>query len=179
MSDSPTIASQPAAAPVADPALLKRMETEYRLTKQLSSGASWFYWIAGLSVINTVISLTGGTTSFVTGLGTTQIIDALAMILLEGASEGAITLIRGLNIFFDLGAIALFVFFGIFAHKGHRWAFIVGMVIYFFDSLIFLLIADYLSIAFHALALWGLFNGMKASGELKKLQYADAVIKPV
>lgn len=39
------------------------------LQKRANSGAGWFFWIAGLSVVNSAISLLGGGWSFVLGLG--------------------------------------------------------------------------------------------------------------
>src|SRR5216117_2936789 len=39
---------------------------------QLKSGASWFYWIAGLSLINSIVAFTGGQWAFLFGLGITQ-----------------------------------------------------------------------------------------------------------
>ena len=36
------------------------------------------------------------------------------------------------------------------------------MVLYGLDALIFLWVADYMSIAFHGFALWGIYKGLKA-----------------
>ena len=41
----------------------------------IKRGASWFDWIAALSVINSAISLFSGTWYFVLGLGITEVID--------------------------------------------------------------------------------------------------------
>src|SRR5437016_14082822 len=41
------------------------------LEKQLKSGGSWFYWIAGLSLINSAIALSGSGMRFILGLGVT------------------------------------------------------------------------------------------------------------
>lgn len=49
----------------------ERLELETRL----NSGAGWFYWIAGLSLLNSIIMLSGSDLYFVIGLGITQIID--------------------------------------------------------------------------------------------------------
>ena len=38
---------------------------------QLKSGASWFYWIAGLSLINSIAAVSGGSWRFILGLGIT------------------------------------------------------------------------------------------------------------
>ena len=35
---------------------------------QLKSGANWFYWIAGLSLINSAIFVFGGNVNFIAGL---------------------------------------------------------------------------------------------------------------
>jgi len=51
------------------------IEEKLRVEQQLKGGASWFVWIAALSVINSVILLSGGTWSFIFGLGITQIVD--------------------------------------------------------------------------------------------------------
>src|ERR1044071_6443875 len=42
------------------------------LEKQLKGGGSWFYWIAGLSLVNSVLALSGSETRFILGLGITQ-----------------------------------------------------------------------------------------------------------
>jgi len=41
------------------------------------SGARWFWWIAGLSLINTVLIHTGSDLSFVVGLGITLMADII------------------------------------------------------------------------------------------------------
>lgn len=126
---------------------------------QLKSGASWFYWIAGLSLINSLIALGGFNWGFILGLGITQIFDAIAS---EFQSLGKVVAL-GL----DLVVIGLFVMFGIFANKGRSWAFIVGMILYALDSLVALLGKDWLALGFHGFALYCLFRGFSACRELK------------
>ena len=62
----------------------KQMMTESRLKK----GAGWFFWIAGLSILNSIIGLTGGGVNFILGLGLSQIIDAIASIAAEDIEIG-------------------------------------------------------------------------------------------
>lgn len=140
-------------------------ELQRRLAAQAKSGAQWFYWIAGLSLINSVIQLTGGTWSFVVGLGVTQIVDAIAAAVASqgGGSGGAL---RAIALVADLGAAALFVLFGVLAAGGKRWAFLVGMVLYAIDGLIVLKFADFVSAGFHAFACYGLYRGLAASRQL-------------
>lgn len=129
-----------------------------QLVARLRSGASWFYWIAGLSIINSIIALTGSNWRFIFGLGVTQVIDGLGNHF--GGGAVAVTLVL------DVVVTGLFVFFGVFAHKNHLWAFIVGGVLFLFDSLLILLFRDWIGVAFHAWVLFSLFIGAKACHQL-------------
>ena len=129
---------------------------------QLKSGASWFYWIAGLSLINSIIALTGADWGFILGLGITQVFDAIGH---EFAGVGKI-----IALVLDLIAIGLFVLFGVFANKGRSWAFIVGMILYALDSVLALLTQEWLPLGFHGFALFCLFRGFSACRELKATQ---------
>ena len=53
-------------------------ESNPELPMQVRKGASWFYWIAGASVVNTIIFLFGGNLNFIVGLGVTQVINGIA-----------------------------------------------------------------------------------------------------
>jgi len=178
MSDMSTSTPMSAPAPAVDPATMQKMEARYRLVKTMTGGADWFFWIAALSAINSIVYLTGGSTFFVAGLGTTQLIDAFASVMMEGEISSMVSFFTVLNIILDLAVIVLFVVFGIFARKAHRWAFIVGMVLYVLDTLILVWAVDWFSILFHAWALFGLFTGYRAISAIKKLDYQDAVISP-
>jgi hypothetical protein len=133
---------------------------EQKLIKEgrFKSGANWFFWIAALSLVNSVILLLGKNWGFVIGLGITQFIDAIGSKLAEeiGPLSKAVALLA------DLVAAGVFVLFGVLARKRQVWAFLVGMVLYALDGLLFILVADWLSVAFHAFALWGIYGGLKA-----------------
>jgi hypothetical protein len=148
MKDTTGAAPVPAAS-AADPAL----------EKQLKGGGSWFYWIAGLSLINSVIALSGSGARFILGLGITQIFDELAQGIGSGGGMAVAVVL-------DLLVAAMFVFFGVFAIKRRTWSFIVGMALYALDGLIFLIAQDWLGVGFHAFALFCLFRGFKACREL-------------
>jgi hypothetical protein len=129
-------------------------------------GANWFYWIAALSVVNTLISLFQGGWGFIFGLGVTQIVDAIAAVILEeqGDSTGLIRIIAlGASVFFA----GFFALFGWLANQRQGWAFLVGMVLYLLDGLLFLLVQDWLSLAFHGFALFRMFQGYQALREIR------------
>ena len=134
------------------------IEERLKLERSFKSGANWFFWIAGLSIINSVIIIAGGQWNFIVGLGITQVIDAIAH---EIGSAGI-----GVALVLDILVAGVFVLFGIFARKKYLWAFIIGMILYTLDGLLFLLAGDWLGIAFHILVLFFIFGGISA---LKKL----------
>ena len=127
--------------------------TDASALAQLKSGASWFYWIAGLSLINSISATAGSTWRFIVGLGITQIFDEIGNHLGSGGRWVALAL--------DLLAAGVFVLFGVFAHKAHQWPFIVGMILFALDGVIFLVVSDWLGVAFHLFVLYCLFRGYR------------------
>ena len=69
---------------------------------------------------------------------------------------------------------ALVVLFGWLARKRMGWAFILGMLLYFVDGLIFLLVQDWLSIGFHAFALFCIFGGYASLKKLAQMEGQQA-----
>jgi len=131
------------------------------------SGASWFWWIAGLSVVNSVLIHSGSDTSFVIGLGFTLVVDAM----LKGYLLVAVAI--------DAVALAIICGLGFYARKGYLWAFVTGIVLYALDALIYLAFQDWMSVAFHGLALFYLFRGAKAlHAALKEAKEAPAAAAP-
>ena len=137
----------------------------HQLEERSTSGARWFYWIAALSLVTSIISLAGGTWGFLVSLGVTQLVDAVANLGADRIGWG----VKGVALVFDLVAAGLFVFLGVFAGKHQTWAFILGMVLYALDAVVCLLIGFWLGLAFHAFALYSIFGGYKASAALAEL----------
>jgi hypothetical protein len=156
--------------------LLLQIEKQQQILKV---GANWFYWIASLSVVNSLILFFGGQWSFIVGLGITQVIDALATVVAEEAGAGA-GAIRAAALALDVGVAGLVALFGWFANQRKAAAFVIGMALYGLDGLLFLLVQDWLSLGFHAFALFGLFGGLKALRSLRELepQIPGAPIEP-
>ncbi len=147
----------------ADPseAIANRLTLEGRF----KSGANWFYWIAALSLINSIVAVAGGGISFIVGLGVTQIFDGIAISLTEASRDSGL-LIKGLSMGANLVAITIFALFGYLSNRRLTWAFIVGMVLYAIDGLIMLAFREWLSLGFHLFALWGIFGGFQALKQL-------------
>ena len=146
------------------------IKTNDKLVSRFKSGAHWFYWIAAFSIINSIILQFKGGWSFIVGLGITQMIDGIALGLNSKSNF--------IPIFINVLISGFFAVFGYFAVKKMKWAFILGMVLYFLDGLIFLLVKDILSIAFHLFALFCIFNGLKALVKIEKENRQDKFSSP-
>jgi hypothetical protein len=137
----------------------------HQLEERAKSGANWFYWIAALSLLTSVISLAGGSWGFFISLGVTQLIDGVATAVAEEAGWG----FKVVALVFDLVAAGLFALIGYFANKRYGWVFLAGMAVYALDALVFLLARHWLGIAFHAFALYSMYGGYKATAALADL----------
>jgi hypothetical protein len=120
----------------------------------------------------------GGGWSSIIGLGLTQLIDALAALLAEEVGSGAGTRVKIVAFLLDAVIAGIVAGFGVFARKRLRWAFIIGMILYALDGLIFLWVGDYLSIGFHLFALYGLYRGVNALGHLAALEQVEGETMP-
>lgn len=136
------------------------------LENSFHSGAGWFYWIAGLSIVNSAVFVMGQDWSFVIGLGMTQFVDGIVYGLME---EGAAASVKYIGFGIDVAVSSIFLLFGLFANKGQAWAFLVGMAVYFLDGLIFLLVQDWLSLGFHGFALYCIWGGFQSFKHLQAL----------
>ena len=137
-------------------------EELFELDRRVKSGGSWFYWIAGLSLINSIVAFSGSDGGFIVGLSITQVIDAI----LNGSGGSA----KVIALVLDVIAAGIFALFGVFACKRHVWAFFVGMGIYVLDTLLTVLTQYWLGVAFHAWVLFSLFIGVKAAMQANKLE---------
>lgn len=145
---------------VGEPIFSYAEQERAELERQFAAGASWFYWIAGLSLVNSVITLFGGNWRFMFGLGITAIIEAIAKEINLGTG------VKVLAFVFASIVAGMFALFGYLSMRKMRWPFWVGMVIYAVDTLLLLLISDWISAAVHGYVLYRMFA---AVGAVKKL----------
>jgi hypothetical protein len=159
-----------------NPEKVNQVEERLKLENRFKNGADWFFWIAGLSLVNSIILLVGGSWSFLVGLGLMQVIDGIALgIVDQGGSEGAI-IIKSIAFVADILIAGIFVAFGVLARKKYKWSFIAGMTLYALDGLIFLMVQDFLSIGFHLFALFGLYGGFQAHKKLSEMETAKSAV---
>lgn len=148
--------------PAQNSANTAQIQQKLILQSQIKGSASWFYWIAGLSVVNSVVALSGSNWHFIAGLGITEIIDYVA----KGAGNAGIVV----AVMLDAFAAGMFVLFGVFANKRQSWAFFVGMTFYGLDALLLVMGQLWLGIAFHAYVLYRIWAGVSANNQLKEIE---------
>jgi hypothetical protein len=122
------------------------------LEVRLARSANWFYWVAGLSLVN--VFAARGNFEFMLG---------------SGAVEVAPEFGQTVAIVVDVLVIGGFALFGYLASKRHTWAFVVGMLLYAADGALYIVAQDDLPAIFHAFVLYVLFLGLQASIALNKL----------
>lgn len=133
------------------------------------SGANWLIWIAGLSVVNSVLFLAGSNWAFFLGLGATQFSDAIGKEIITGTTGQVLALLV------DAVIAGIFAGLGLISRNGARWSFIVGMVLLVLDALLLVWVTDWAAVAFHALALFFIVRGFQASRQLAGLRTAASV----
>ena len=153
---APPVAGAQAGDAAGDPALRERM----------TSGARWFYWIAGLSLVNEIASAVGSQWGFVVGLGITQILSAIASVAMQ--EDGAGTAMTAFTLAINVAVIAAFFLIGWLATRPSVAAFAIGIAVFALDSLIFLVAGDWIGVVFHGLALYFLWSGLQAARSMKR-----------
>jgi hypothetical protein len=126
------------------------------------SAARWFWWIAALSLVNTVMFHAGTQYNFVLGLGLTTLAD------IKFASQQAVGLaVSG-------AAIVFYFLIGLQAQREKLWAFVVGGAIYALDALIFVVYEDWTPVILHAVALFFITKGVIQLRERASVEPASA-----
>ena len=140
-----------------------------KLTQDVRSGANWFIWIAGLSLVNTVLFLAGSQWNFFLGLAATQVADEFGKVVITGTTGTVLSLAV------DVVIAAIFVGLGLMSRNGVLWSFIVGMVLIVLDALLLIRVQDWAAVAFHALALFFIVRGFQAARRLGALRTTAAL----
>ena len=169
-------ANETPVAPASSPAtgatpVEAEVSPEEALVAARGKGASWFFWIVGLSIVNTIIASFGSDSGFPMGLASTLMSDVMAG---EAIKEGSSGIARFIALFFDGIVFAFYAMCGVMAMRGATWAFVLGLVFFTLDTLVMLAVQEWLGVALHVWALVSIWMGMSASNQLKKLRLAQA-----
>ncbi len=136
------------------------------LRHQVKQGASWFYWMVGLSLVNVALYLAGANVHFIIG---SSLVDMAAGVMKIYSVLGLILLVLVVGMYGGLGYAA---------SRAARWAFVVGMAIYLMDGILYFFFEDFLSGLFHFYVLYKLYQGLQAIAPMRALEQ-DIAINPI
>ena len=148
--------------PGINPPTTASVEQKLRAEQIVKNGAGWFLTIAGLSILNSVLSMSGTGLHFIFGLGISEIVDAIGR---QGGTTGS-----ALGLVVNVFIAGVFLMFWNFARRGEKWAFLAGMGLYAVDGLILVPFKEFLSVAFHAYALFRIYGGTQGLPVLEELR---------
>src|SRR3989339_1599161 len=132
-----------------DTVMSPKEPVEQEIEKQIQifkNGAKWFYWIAGLSLVNTTLSLIGGDIRFPVGLGITQLIDVFATSAPEDVSQTVVLIVKIIAVVLNVAIAGIITLFGWLSLKRFGWAFVAGIILFSLDGVLSLLLADWIGL---------------------------------
>ncbi len=141
--------------------------TEFPAQAAYKSTATRFYWIAGLSLVNSLIAMFGGSLYFPVGLGITQVVDVFASVFGDEMPEARMVFLA-ISLVINVGICGLIVLFGYLISRGNDWPLITGMVLYALDAVLMLFFQDWIGAGFHAYFLFLIWSGYSAIRQWKK-----------
>lgn len=160
------MANPSVAGATADSSESVRASQRAALEAVAARGARWFYIVAALSAVNSALMFSGSNTRFVVGLGITTLLDVMGREV--GGMGNGMTMAVGVLI------AGVFALFGYFASKLQNWSFVSGIVLYTLDALLLLKNQDFVSTAFHGLALFYIFRGFSAARQAASMRPANS-----
>jgi hypothetical protein len=127
--------------------------------------SNYFYYIAGMSVLNTVLALfTSITIGSALALGMTEFVDGVGLYLHN--------IIIGIA--FTVFMAGVFSAIAHFAGKGNIVVYLIGMVLYGLDAILLVVFKDWIGIAVHCWLLYTLFQGIHYAINLKEATRLEA-----
>jgi|GEM_PF-1765868 len=133
-----------------------------------NEASGYFYYIAGISLINSLLFIFGF--GFYGSLGITTVITGIAKYIAETVAGGTgVAFIINLIGFFINAVIAgIVALFGYLSSRGHGWVYVVGMIAYTVDALIMLWLGDWIEVLIHLYFLYLLWKGWSLLRKARK-----------
>ena len=131
-----------------------------RIQAAVRSYGNWFYWIAGLSLVNIVMLFWGSGFGFAVSTTVTDLIGAIAAGLNSGGRAVALVL--------DAMVLAGLCLLGWLAGRGSVWAFAIGLVLYGLDGILAAWFRQWISAAFHGYVVWQLYKGWQLARWMRR-----------
>ena len=122
--------------------------------------ADWFFWLAILSIINSLIVYYYQVPNTPIALGITQ--------WLDGTHSGFNATMSGSALVINVLIAGVLAAFGIMARRGSDLAFVVGIFLYVIDAFLTIGLRDVFGFGVHLLALFFLVKGLLASRHIRE-----------
>jgi hypothetical protein len=133
--------------------------------KTAYAGANWLFWLAILSVVNSLLVWYLGIRNTPVAFGVTQWFDGTTGPL---PSEGVHPPLHTTGLIGNILIAAAFAGFGYFARRGNDMAFLLGIFLYVVDALLSLFLKDFFGFCFHLVGFFFLFRGLLASRHVRE-----------
>jgi len=159
-----TLAAPEGAAETGGATVSSRDLLKFQLLQRRLNGGAWFYWIGGASILNSVLNAAGTQWGLAVGLGVTYLIDEIA----KDLSATVRTPIYAFII--DIAIAGGILLIGRAARRGRLGWYAFGIGLYLLDGLLFVAAGDFLGIAVHAIGIYGLISGWRATRSLRQLE---------
>ena len=126
--------------------------------KRLKSASGWFLFIGICTLVNVAMVIFHVNMRLVLGATFVDVAVFLFNRLLNAAPES-----KAFADFF-IGMGGAFIFIGLAKHAlaGKHWAYIIGLFVYGLDTLLVLVCKDWMAVAIHTWALYGMAQGLIA-----------------
>lgn len=124
-----------------------------------NKACGWFVAIAIFSVINSALIFFKSNTTFVIGLGFTTIVDGIISGIRKEAHGGVANVLTVIGFIINFIVIGIYVLIWYLSKIGSKAAYIIGMVLYALDSLIFFIGPEWVGLGFHAFFLFSIITG--------------------
>lgn len=144
------------------------------LISDIKFGASWFFVIAFASIISTIFIIAGIPIRLPFNFGVIQLANVVAPIINKTHPIILVSMVYGAGVVVSILISTGTIIFGVLSRHMFKWIYFIGMVLYFFDGLLYGVSSFFnfepFGILFHIYILYKLYEGFSAIGALKRLQ---------
>ncbi len=161
------------AAGLAPEQLAARRKT---LESQIRTGTSWWWSVAGFSLVNTVLVRVGSEYVFCVGLLFTEFSDYGATKYAHEAGAAANPWVIVASYVFDALLIGGFTLVARSCDRRRAWVVLAGLVIYALDTALLTTSGITVSLFVHGLTLWYGFRAFRAIGQLQRLPLPEPAL---
>lgn len=131
-----------------------------RFEAAFKSSASWFFWMAGCTLVNLFMVFTKSNFGLALGMSDSLMM-AIVNLLKPPSTDAGALIAFGSVIASNVLYIVLMAVFGIFAGKGKVWAYSLGLSLALVDGVFCLLGNEWIGTAVHGMAVWFIFQGLR------------------